>query len=505
MKRYSRLSGFVLTLVFQFSIGINHSTAMVNPADWPSCDSLSADPDGDGFGWIVSNQSSCLVTSETDPVPEYINRETGQPVLLERAYWDANADLTDRNISCQRFEWNDASSTYAVRDTRWYRFVALPNETPWIAHYYSKASEAELNTNDRPQFIWSVDFGIFSNEFSGGVYTPDSFPAGETHWIEPVLVSGAQEALRFWDDSRLTFDNGGNIVPDIRFTECIDSSGEPLRTTGRWDQPATNQELAYIDTPLFFTGKQEPEPAITDRKNGRSIQLDTGTWEFQQDLVYRTVTCSPYRWQEGINDYAPANDFLGRWKYEYHPRLLGGAVNSSWAWGFFDGNNFVDDWSVTENSFIVPESTFANSMWFEQVTDDDSGTQGVRYWGVPGEPADVRNQSYQDCYATERTRGLNSNSALVASFKPTGSCEDCNADSSVDPDGTPISDTDTDSDTTAETISSSSSVSGGGAISGLYLLLMVLVSNTLRRMRSKRSNSQKQLLRTKQHSGRRCL
>jgi len=43
----------------------------------PSCASVSDDPDGDGFGWVVSSQTSCVVTGETAPAPEFINRETG--------------------------------------------------------------------------------------------------------------------------------------------------------------------------------------------------------------------------------------------------------------------------------------------------------------------------------------------------------------------------------------------------------------------------------------------
>ena len=62
------------------------TTQMVSAQPEIVCSSVAADPDGDGFGW--ENNQSCLVTTDSDSAPQFINRETGQPVALVRAIWN---------------------------------------------------------------------------------------------------------------------------------------------------------------------------------------------------------------------------------------------------------------------------------------------------------------------------------------------------------------------------------------------------------------------------------
>ena len=58
----------------------------------PVCAQTASDPDGDGFGWefistgfASGDFGSCLVTSESEPQPVIINKETGASVNLIRA------------------------------------------------------------------------------------------------------------------------------------------------------------------------------------------------------------------------------------------------------------------------------------------------------------------------------------------------------------------------------------------------------------------------------------
>ena len=105
----------------------------------PECTSVADDPDGDGFGWVVLTQSSCRVTDNTSAAPQRVNRETGQPVLLERAYWDANADF-DPNAQYARVHTarliNNAVGAYAhrgkpIRDIQERAARLLPT-VPWV-------------------------------------------------------------------------------------------------------------------------------------------------------------------------------------------------------------------------------------------------------------------------------------------------------------------------------------------------------------------------------------
>jgi len=64
-----------------------------------ACQSAASDADGDGFGF--ENGQSCRVDISSANAPEFVNQRTGQPVILERPFWNAEDFLEP--IVCQNF------------------------------------------------------------------------------------------------------------------------------------------------------------------------------------------------------------------------------------------------------------------------------------------------------------------------------------------------------------------------------------------------------------------
>ena len=382
----------------------------------PECRSVSYDPDGDGYGWDIFTGTSCRVTGNTTPAPEVIHRETGQPVLFERGFWDANADLVNRNLHCRTFEWSAADSQYLSTTEDWYWFRALPEQPPWISEYYSGPELIAQDTLDsRIPIQWSVVFGLFTSRSREEIYRVE-FPASGD-WIERFTSNDGHAGVRFWHSFF-------SSLIDTEFTECIDASGAPFGPTGHWDQPATILPSIYSDTPLYFTGAVEPYPNITNRETGQAVQFETGTWEFQADISRRTVECTNIIWDESAGVYRQVQYNPGfNDRVHFHPLLANSPTNESHAWLVYDFRRYVEKWEIDGANFSSP-SGLANSMWYEPIERESLGEviKGVRYWGSHGAGPDVRNRSYSDCYASERPpRGIYSFDAgrsVVIDFQP---------------------------------------------------------------------------------------
>ncbi len=98
----------------------------------PICTHQYHDADGDGFGW--QNEATCLITSSSEPPPDYTNKSTGEPVTLTRPYWDGNTDIANRSIRCDRYDYQQASGEYQ-RPVDPATFNALPDNTDSPKYY----------------------------------------------------------------------------------------------------------------------------------------------------------------------------------------------------------------------------------------------------------------------------------------------------------------------------------------------------------------------------------
>jgi len=61
---------------------------------------------------IDIHNATCIVDASTNPPPTYTNKSTGAPVELIRPYWDGNADIANRTIQCERFDYQPVDRTY---------------------------------------------------------------------------------------------------------------------------------------------------------------------------------------------------------------------------------------------------------------------------------------------------------------------------------------------------------------------------------------------------------
>ena len=119
----------------------------------PVCAQTASDPDGDGFGWefistgfASGDFGSCLVTSESEPQPVIINRETGASVNLIRANWHLENDISNRRIQCEPFEFDEARAVY-VKDNAAYPDASLWNRIDTIYQHNALSSQLpRMNT-----------------------------------------------------------------------------------------------------------------------------------------------------------------------------------------------------------------------------------------------------------------------------------------------------------------------------------------------------------------------
>jgi len=118
------------------------------------CSSAASDPDGDGFGW--ENNQSCRVTSVSDTAPEFINQETGQPVVLTRAIWSA-ADF-EPAIACGDFYFNGSEYT-SFHLENLMEFSPVASVAPFTGTV-TRQHPSSFLVNESYQ--WSLDNGIYS-------------------------------------------------------------------------------------------------------------------------------------------------------------------------------------------------------------------------------------------------------------------------------------------------------------------------------------------------------
>jgi len=299
----------------------------------------------------------------------------------------------------------------------------------------------------------------------------------EFSYVEPFINEDGAEAIRFYETS-------GILTSDDFFVECSDSSGVPFGPSGSPDMPATAAPSPYIETALPFTGTQEPEPVVVNRETGLQVQFETGTWDAQTDLFFTTLECTLNVFDDASNAYTSLFNGGGVTQYSYLPRITGFSPDGGGMNVLFEGRAFIGEtWSVSGNDFN--NSLFASSQWYEPVT-NFANSQGVRYWGNPGNSETERSSRFADCYAFDGTGGFED------TFRPRQNTDtnDQDTDSATDVDELTIDENSAstnseDSEAVTDTIISENNSaqttpveqpgedSGGGALQ-IHLLLCIL-------------------------------
>ena len=203
------------------------------------CSSIAADPDGDGFGW--ENNQSCLVTTDSDSAPRFINRETGQPVALVRAIWNPE-DFESGDVACGEFHFNgtDYSRLYIGSI---FSFSPVSRVAPFEGTVQRVDPSGLLSVDN---YSWSLDNGVYTGPTR----------LGETPWVELLeeeFVTGFNPPLftplvRIWTSDNSysqcrPVDPFGSFVPTgmVEASEenpfdgaCIDT--DPVGDGWGWDE-----------------------------------------------------------------------------------------------------------------------------------------------------------------------------------------------------------------------------------------------------------------------------
>lgn len=207
---------YVVALVCVFCMPMVHGQATVE------CQSAASDADGDGFGW--ENGQSCRVTDSSADIPEFVNQRTGQPVLLERAFWDARDFLPE--IICRDFYF-DGIDYQPVSEAASLLFESLPLRAPFQSRVRVISSPGGRSTS----VFWRLENGIYTGPTA----------LGETPWVEITTLEFSngftQPGVRAW-------------TSDFGFTTC--ATANPNASFGPTGIPADivdpfNGEC--IDTP----------------------------------------------------------------------------------------------------------------------------------------------------------------------------------------------------------------------------------------------------------------
>lgn len=198
----------------------------------PVCRAVAADADGDGFGW--QDGGSCIVTSESDPVPEFINRETSERVKLIRAYWNPPVDLYNKTIDCFANNFSNDEGRYVPdndpsRETHYtfhYTHFPLTATAPFTGsvhseHFVTAGPISDFHYEDSYN-SWSMDNGIYTG----------AAPFGSSPYVEIITVPSTNEkAVRTW----------GN---ESWFVQCSATpTGVPPGTASSSEDEATVESL----------------------------------------------------------------------------------------------------------------------------------------------------------------------------------------------------------------------------------------------------------------------
>lgn len=297
--RFFAVLVFLLSSVFTFPHGIFAQTL-------PACEFLASDIDGDGIGREFNQDAAafgdCQVTELSTPMPNFINQETGAEVVLQRAFWDPNADLANRTLQCDPFIFNEDTGQYEEGSQGPAPNTPLRDAAYSVFHYPLPAQEPHIGTAlgfiesklNRYTPMWSVDNGVYNGPA----------PMARSHYVEVVDHNGDTEnAIRIWGagltDYYLCYDPDGGVIRP---------TGVPEAFTAAPDAEPAERVVTMLERPVveFVTSP----PPYTNLETGLEVELVDPRWNYQADLALRRVTCNKYRWngETYVHDAFSDND-----------------------------------------------------------------------------------------------------------------------------------------------------------------------------------------------------
>lgn len=232
----------------------------------PVCREVAADADGDGFGW--QDNGSCIVTMESEPAPEIINRETNELVNLTRAYWNPPADLYNKTIFCFNNIFNTSRGVYVAdndpnRETHYtfhYTHFPLTAASPFTGtvrseHFVTAGPNSELYY-DESFTSWSMDNGIYT----GGA------PFTESPYVEVVTVPSTNEqAIRTWRGAS-SFVQCSAVPTGVPPVFSAETTSEAETTSATSDQsvPVEQVDDVYVESSDGQSTVMASDPSSTE-------------------------------------------------------------------------------------------------------------------------------------------------------------------------------------------------------------------------------------------------
>jgi len=391
---FSNLSTLSLALVIQtgiFNAGVAHahSGQLDEHGSLPSCVSVAADPDGDGYGWALhfTGAHSCIVDEDTHPKPLYARvGENLRPLDMIRTYWDPNVDFANKEIECTNYR-TEPLAEWQPKETFSIKHYPLPNLQPWISEYeltYTQFDEEQTGYN-----TWRATHGTYFG--SDYYYNPDDYIGFfASQWGEPIEIDGLQ-GMRFWRESA-PIQGETDIINGYLYQECKYTSGLPFRPTGHWDSQPTLSDVVVPDIPPLLPGPSADEkPEIINRTTGQYVELQSFSWNITEDLLYKRIWCDDRSWNVGIYDsfYTEPDSYI------FMPPLSGNGTGNL----YFNhrGHNWriKKEWSVENGNLTIENSNFpVGGGWYELHT-RDSGSQAIRVW--------YSEDRYDECWTSQRS------------------------------------------------------------------------------------------------------
>lgn len=431
----------------------------------PSCVSIASDSDGDGFGFEFGG--SCEVTSDTQGVPVVTDRQTGAEVTLQRAFWNANRDIADRDLECSYQVFDEVTGSYAeqpfaaqtrVNQLRHvYNHEPLPGTSPYIATAFTGVERTAGEVISRSP-VWSMRDGIYQGPM----------PLDGQPWIQSVQRNGVDgAAVRIWD---LDFISEGFSA----FYLCYDLSGAPLAPSGSFNEslPAGDGSFDVINAtgPVYERGTDP----IINRATGSAVMLESAYWNITADWLGQALYCQRFEWSDSQQQYAWQNVQFDNVTYYFtspsQSTPASGVVTRE-----FDGVVSWYNWSLIEGKLALQPALsgegFEIHAEVERVTiiaaaESDpylltESVNGIRSW--------LSSDAYFECLRLGRITGLGNGSLAFQldstdrNLIPTGSQAEVNVPTTDDI-GT------TGADSTPEPVSS-----GGGTTGASLMILCLLV------------------------------
>lgn len=288
---YKQPCCFFASLVFLFSFAFTFPPESLAQSQ-PACQFEASDIDGDGTGREFNVDTAafgdCQVNELSTLMPNFFNQQTGTEVILQRAYWDPNADLANRTLQCDPFIFNENTGQYEEGSQGVIPFQPVRDAPFSVFHYPLPTEEPHIGTAlgfietklDRYTPMWSVDNGVYNGPA----------PMARSHYVEIVDHNGGTEnAIRVWGvgltDYYLCYDPDGGVVRP---------TGAPGEFTATPDAEPQERVVTMLQRPVVEF--QQAPPPYTNLETGLEVQLVEPRWNYHADLALRRISCNKYRW-----------------------------------------------------------------------------------------------------------------------------------------------------------------------------------------------------------------